>query len=217
MRRQFLIFALFAAAGTAHAEDQPLIHPSRDVVVEYRSSGMAHGPADDPASVITMRFRGQGNRIRIDGPHGHGYAILDIGSGRMIMVMTDKQMYIEAPANPGMLAMFQAKPTAFHKIGGDTIAGVACTNYDATINDHEGQVCLTGDGVLLRARGAEPNGQRELEAVKVTYEAQPAELFDPPPGFKKLDVPDVSGRGPIPGSGSPNAPRGGDMGEQNGR
>jgi hypothetical protein len=216
MRRRFLIFSLLAAAP-AYAEDPPLIHPNRDVAVDYRSSGMAHGPADDPAGVITMRFSGQGNRIRIDGPHGHGYAILDIDSGRMTMVITDKQIYMEAPANPGMLAMFQAKPAAFRKTGNDTIAGVACTTYAATINDHDGQVCLTGDGVLLRARSTEPNGQRELEAVKVTYEAQPAELFGPPAGFKKMDVPDVSDRRPISGFGSPNAPRGAYMGTQNGR
>jgi hypothetical protein len=214
MRRLFLIFTLLAAAP-AYAEDPPLIHPSRDVAVDYRSSGMAHGPADDPSAVITMRFSGQGSRIRIDGPHGHGYAILDVDGGRMTMVMTDKQMYMEAPANPGMLGMFQAKSTAFRKTGTDTIAGVACTTYDATINDHEGQVCLTGDGVLLRARSKEPNGQRELEAVKVTYADQPAELFSAPAGFKKMEVPDLSGR--RPSSGSPDAPRGADMGTQNGR
>ena len=113
----------------------------------------------------------------------------------MTLVMTEQQLYIEAQANPGMLAMFQAKPAAFRKTGSDTIAGVACTTYAATINDREGQVCLTGDGVLLRARSAEPNGQRELEAVKVTYEAQPAELFGPPPASRRWKCPTlVSGR-----------------------
>ncbi len=215
MRRQLLILALLAAMP-AYAEDAPMIRPSRDVAVDYRSSGMAHGPADDPSGAITMRFSGRGSRIRIDGPHGHGYAVLDIDSGRMTMVMTDKQMYMEQPASPAMLAMFQAKPAAFRKTGNDTIAGVACTTYDATINDRVGQVCLTADGVLLRARSAETNGQRELEAVKVTYEAQPAELFGTPAGFKKMDAPDP-GRRPISGFGSPNPPRGSYMGEQNGR
>ena len=107
-------------------------------------------------------------------PNGRGYAILDPGAGQMTMVMEERHMYLERPADPGMLAMFQATNDAFRKTGSDTVAGVACTTYDATFNEHNGQVCLTDDGVMLRARSADADRQRELEAVKVTYGEQPA-------------------------------------------
>jgi hypothetical protein len=216
MRQKLALLAVLAAAAPARAEDAPMIHPSRDVAVEYRSNGMAQGPAD-PSAVVTMRFTGKGSRVRIDGPNGHGYAILDVDGGRMTMVMTEKQIYMEQPANPAMLGMFQAKGSAFRKTGTDTVAGVPCTTYTATINDRDGQVCLTGDGVMLRARSEEAGRTHELEAVKVTYADQPAALFEPPAGFKKLDMADMAGRRPISGFGSPNAPRGSYMGEQNGR
>lgn len=216
MRPNFLLVALLAAAAPALAEDRPLIRPSRDVAVEYRSNGMAQGPADSASSTVTMRFTGHGGRVRIDGPAGHGYAILDVDAGRMIVVITEKQTYMEQPAPPAMLAMFQAQGAAFSKTGTDTVAGVACTTYNATINDRDGQVCLTSDGVMLRARGHEADRVHELEAVKVTYADQPAALFETPAGFKKLDVPDMSRR-PISGFGPPDAPRGSYMGTQNGR
>jgi len=55
-------------------------------------------------------------------------------------------------------------------------------------HDRGGQVYLTGDGVLLRARGDDPDRNRQLEAVRVTYAAQPASLFETPAGFQKLDA-----------------------------
>ena len=217
MRRQFLLLALLAAAAAAHAEDRPSMRPTRGVAVEYRSNAMPNGPADSPSGTITMRFSGNGGRVRIDGPHGHGYAILDIDHGRMIMVLTDQHMYMEQPANPGMLAMFQPQPGTFRATGTDTIAGIECTNYDARINDHDGQVCLTGDGVLLRAKTAEHDRQRQLEAVKVTYADQPAALFEPPADFKKFDMPDMAGHEPMPGTGSPHPSLGDGAGAPAGR
>jgi len=223
MRNRFALLAALAiaTAGLAMAEDRPLIRPSKDVAVEYRTSGMTRGPAGDAGGPITMHFASGLTRIRIDGSTGQGYVILDPGAGRMIVVMTEKHMYMERPADPGMLAMFQANDAAFERTGGDTIAGLPCTTFGTTINAQRGQICLTSDGVLLRARSTDPDRHRELEAVKVTYADQPAALFEPPPGFQKLDIPDAAGAGrrpmsdfgPPPGAG----PRGSYWGSQSGR
>jgi hypothetical protein len=185
----FLIPAILAVAAPALAQNTPMIRPSRDVAVEYRSSGAPQGPAAAPGAVVTMRFTSKSDRIRIDGPGGRGYAILDTDAGVMTMVMQERHVYLQRPADPGMIAMFKATNASFRKTGSDTIAGVGCTTYDATINDHTGQVCLTSDGVMLRARSADTDRSRELEAVAVTYADQPAALFEIPAGFQKLEMP----------------------------
>lgn len=138
----------------------------------------------------------------------------------MTMVVADKHMYFEQPADPGMTTMFQAKNTAFSKTGIDTVAGFSCTTYDASIGDRKGQVCLTIDGVLLHAGSLDLDSHRELAAVKVTYGDQRPVMFEPPAGFQKLD-PAAMSRGmvapmmapPPPGGG----PRGGVPGGQLGR
>jgi hypothetical protein len=189
MRQKFLILAVLVAAAPALAEDHPLLRPKRDVAVEYRSSGSPQGPASGLDNTVTIRFATRSNRIRIDGSAGHQYLVLEPDAGRMTMVMTDRQTYMEGPADPGMMAMFQGTNATFRKTGTATIASTACTTYDATINNRDGQVCLTDDGVLLRAHSTDPARNRELEAVKVTYAEQPASLFEIPAGFQKMDVP----------------------------
>jgi len=214
MRHRLLILAMLAATTPALADDHPLIRPSRDVAVEYRSTGGPQSPAMEPGKVVTMRFASKTGRIRIEGPNGRGYAVLDMDSGRMTMVMEEQHIYLEQPADPGMTAMFQARNTAFKKTGGDMIAGVSCTIYEATISDRKGEVCLTGDGVLLRARSGEPDRHRELEAVKVTYGEQPDAMFEAPAGFQKMDPAAMQrGMNLPPGA----APRGGMPGGQMGR
>jgi hypothetical protein len=198
MQQMFLIPALLALSAPAWADDTPMIHPSRDVAVEYRSSGAPQGPASAPGAVVTMRFSSKSGRIRIEGASGRGYAILDPGAGEMTMVMAERRMYVERQADPGMIAMFKATNGSFKKTGSDTIAGVACTTYDATFNEHSGQVCLTSDGVMLRARSADADRQREFEAVTVNYTDQPASLFEVPAGYQKLEMPN-----PPPGMGPP--------------
>ncbi len=189
MRQTLLILALLAVTAAARADNAPMIHPSRDVAVAYRSSGAQQGPPAAAGAVVTMRFSSKSGRIRIDGASGRGYAILDPGAGKMTMVMQERHMYVERPADPGMVAMFKATNASFRKTGSDTIAGVACTTYDATFNEHSGQVCLTNDGVMLRARSADTDRQRELEAVTVNYADQPADLFEVPAGYQKLEMP----------------------------
>jgi hypothetical protein len=194
MRHMFLVLASLAVTAPARADNPPMIHPSRDVAVEYRSSGVPtsrapQGPAAAPGAAVTMRFSSKSGRIRIDGASGRGYAILDPDAGKMTMVMQERHMYAERPADPGMISMFKATNQSFKKTGSDTIAGVACTIYAATFSEHSGQVCLTNDGVMLRARSADPDRQRELEAVTVNYGDQPAALFEVPAGYQKLEMP----------------------------
>ena len=88
------------------------------------------------------------------------------------------------------------------------IAGVPCTAYSAIVNNRTGEVCLADDGVLLYGRIDDPAQRRELRAVRVTYSAQPAAYFMPPPGFVKVNASSAP-LGTNPGSHGPGARGGG--------
>ena len=112
-------------------------------------------------------------------------------------------MYMEKPADPGLMSLLQESNVTLRRVGAEIVAGVRCTDYDAAINDRTGHVCLTPDGVLLRATIPEPGRPRELQALRVTYAAQPEAYFDRPPGFIRVDAANLP-----PGLGSGPAARG---------
>ena len=227
MHRAFLVLAALIPAVPSLAAAAPLLKPTRDVEVEYRTSGMpaamTHGmpgnggaPAAPGASgegTLTIHYAAATRRLRIEGPLGRGYAIVDGNAKRMIMVMTQQQMYMEMPrevmGDRDMFTELESPNAQFTRLGTETIAGLRCTNYDVSNGERKGQICLTEDGVWLRARGNEGDHRREMEAVKVTYVAQPAALFEPPPDFKKFEMPTMPGGMP-PGMAGPgmSGPRG---------
>lgn len=188
--------ATLAAMLSFAAQARPVLHPARDVVVQYRVTG-AHGP--NQSAEVTIHYAGQGRRMRIEPAGRPSYMIVDGVADHMVMVMPDQQLYVEMPYNPQMLMNFQDKDATFSPQGTETIAGLRCTVYDVQSRGHPGQICLTPDGVMLRAQGQDPSHHGSLEAIKVDYGAQPASLFAPPPGFRKLDtahLPQAGGAGP---------------------
>lgn len=191
MRKTLLILAMLVGAAPAQAQDRPTLLPVRDVVVEYLTSGIIPGPAGELTNTVMVRYASDRDRLRVDGPYGRFYAIVDIDAERMLIVMPGQRIYATQPADRAIMAMFKAGNTAFRRIGAETVAGLRCTVYDAALNDRTGQVCLTDDGVLLRASIEDPDRHPELEAVRVTYTRQPERLFEIPPGFQKLDMPNL--------------------------
>jgi hypothetical protein len=189
MQQKLLILAACLIAGPTLVWARPLILPVRDVVVEYHSRGMVPGPSGALTTTIMVRYAGGGERLRVDGPYGGFYALVDVADARLIMVMPDKRIYVDQPADPDLIALLQADDPAFQKIGIDRIAGLDCTDYAADINGHSGQVCLTDDGVLLRAHIDDPDRRPELEAVSVTYAPQPSDMFEIPEGYHRLSLP----------------------------
>jgi hypothetical protein len=189
VQQKLVILAACLVAVPAMAWARPLILPERDVVVEYHSRGMVPGPSGTLTTNIMVRFAGGGERLRVDGPYGGFYALVDVTDARLIMVMPEQRIYVDQPADPDLIGLLQADDPAFQKVGTDRIAGLNCTVYAAAINGHSGHVCLTEDGVLLQAHIDEPDRRPELQAVSVTYAPQPSDLFEVPEGYRRLSLP----------------------------
>jgi hypothetical protein len=98
-------------------------------------------------------------------------------------------------ALPPELRLFADPKLTRHPAGHETISGIATTKYeiDETVAEGHGAgtLWLSKDGIPMRAAGTftKPNGKITTirwELSHVHVEAQPAALFEPPPGFAKL-------------------------------
>jgi hypothetical protein len=191
VQQKLLIMAAVVSASPNLVWARPLILPMHDAVVEYHSRGMVPGPSGTLTTTVMVRYAGGGERLRVDGPYGGFYALIDVPGARLIMVMPDKRIYVDQPADPDLIALLRFDDPAFQKVGTDRIAGFDCTDYVAGINGHSGMVCLTDDGILLRARIDDPDRRPELEAVSVTYAPQPSDMFEIPEGYHRVNLPEL--------------------------
>jgi hypothetical protein len=208
MRFPVLMTLTLLAATPSLAQEKQLIRPDRDVAVDYRSGG---------ASVVTMRFTPRTQKIRMDGFAGQGFMLVDTGTAKMTMVYPEKKGFIEGPADPDMMALFQPTGATFRKSGTDTVAGIACTTYDVSTPGHSNQLCLTADGVLLRSRALDQHHAQDLEAVKVSFAAQSDSLFEVPAGFTQPKPGDTERRRMFLDMGPPEGPQGSYWGRSSGR
>lgn len=193
-----LAFGL-ATALPAMAQDHPAVmQPSRDVMVEYHVSGTTQGAPR--ADTIRMYFTDHGMKLRIEPVGQPAYSIVDRAAGRMVMVMEPQHAYMEVPYDPKRVMAFDDKSASFTRLGSDTVAGIACTVYETRRQEHSGQVCLSDDGLMLRAKSDDPaQAGGALEATHVAYGPLAPTLFAPPPGFQRMDMTNM-GHG-APGSG----------------
>lgn len=175
-----------AIAGPAAAQEHPLMQPSRDVTVEYRLNGPSEGPRH--VQTVRMYFSDRGAKFRVDAVGQPGYSIMDRAGNRMIVVMPEQRMYMEMPFDPKRAMDFDSKDGTFTRRGTATVAGLTCNVYYGKTPRHSGEVCVTDDGVMLRAKSDTGGEGGDIEATKVTYGAQPANLFTPPADFQKMDM-----------------------------
>lgn len=187
-------FALAATLQPALAQDHPPLLPTRDVAVTY------HLVRGGKASPQDVRFYASAatNRVRFDGT-AFGYILVDRDAGTATMVIAPLKAYVDLPHHGPMTESFLLnKDMTFTRTGSDTVAGLACTVWDVTAKRGGGTACVTDDGVILRGQGHVKTGESGgIEAVSVTYAAQPADMFNPPEGFHRLDVAKLGGK--IPG------------------
>jgi hypothetical protein len=187
--RAVIAAALLCLVGTsAIAADHPPYAPTHDVAVAYRVQ-LSAGPQGEQS--VRMAYTAASGRARIEAPDNPGYVLIDRAEGRLVMVVDQMRTFMEMPFDARMGAgLLLNDKMAFSRQGMEKVAGLLCTSWDVTSGTTHARVCITADGVILRAEGSDPKrGEGRLEAVSVTYAPQPANLFVPPAGYHKVEMP----------------------------
>jgi hypothetical protein len=123
--------------------------------------------------------------MRIDPPGGSAvHVIVDYVARRMSVVRDATRTVVEMAAPDSMADMIGGRLTASYvRRGVATVAGRACTEWQT--QDRESRVavvCITDDGVLLRAGTPE---QVRVSAVSVQYAPQDAAAFRVPSDYTR--------------------------------
>ena len=166
----FLLALLALLAAPALAQERPATVPLRDVDVTYR--------AGVGAATVQQRSRwwvGEG-KLRLDPPTPGVYMVVDTRARTMAMVSDADRGVVDLPAPA------TAMDGQFTRRGTDTVAGLACTEWETL--DTQGLptlACFTADGVLLRARRG---AAVFVEAVQVSYGPPDPAAFVVPPSYK---------------------------------
>ena len=184
MNKPFLlaVIACVAACPPAWAADHPPTRPTRDVDVVYQTVREIAGREQ----VLSQRTRWAVSlgKERVDPPTAGLYMLVDFKARKLMAVHPSQREVVVVDAGAALDTPGGASGGNFTPAGSDTVAGLACSEWST--RDASGQptvVCLTPDGVLLRAT----SGNHVLvEATAVSYGAMDPALFDPPAGFKRL-------------------------------
>lgn len=193
MRASLALAALLAIPAAALAQDRPPLSPTRDATIDYQVEGGA-----GRARSMRMMLSDGGKLMRIEIPGQPGYMVMDRTAGRMLVVMADARRYMERPLPPGQQTGFElSRGQHFVRKGTETIAGMRCTVWEST-GEHSGTGCVTDDGLVLRGESASPEGGRaHMVATAVKLDPIGADMFQPPAGFARMEIP----------AGRPGAPR----------
>ena len=175
---------LLLLATPAMAQSRPTGFPTRDVTVAYQIQNGHH---------ITIAFSAVTRRLRVSGMAAPGgYAIVERDGDAMFLVMPQQRVAMRTTEPPAMHdALTMRAFSGFARAGGATVAGLACTVWKVHSARGDGDICVTGDGVLLRARRSGTGGAEEtlLQATKVTYRALPDTAFEVPAGYQTMTMP----------------------------
>ena len=183
---KYVFMALLGLALPVGAMAQPAWQPTRDVEVTYHLTGKT--PPGTQGDTVKMGFTSGSKRTWVEPPGQKVRMIVDRPAGKMLVIMNEQHSYMEMPYDPKKVMTFNGSEAKFTRTGTATIAGVGCTTYDVQSPQQVSTVCLTDDGVLLKAVSGDPAHPGGLEAVSVRYGAQPASAFAAPDGYQKMDM-----------------------------
>jgi hypothetical protein len=171
MKRILLAALLVSAPAWA---DTPATTPSRDVDVTYVMGGGLHQ---------RMRWDVTNQLLRVDPPLEGMFMVVDYRAGRMSLVRPPDHAVLELPgASP--LATLGVAGGTWQRAGTDQVAGLPCTEWHThDVAGQDTQLCMTEDGVLLRARVA--SGVL-AQAEQVQYVRSDPAIFQIPPDYTEL-------------------------------
>lgn len=177
-------FASLPAAALAQA--RPTTMPTRDVDVTYQMA--APGPSGKVEMLSQrMRWEPASGLLRVDPPSQGIYTIMDYHAHKLLVVDEPRRSVTLMHAAANVTAPGVSPTAQFTREGQAQVAGLACTDWQT--RDSTGQpttVCLTDDGVLLRAR----RGDHVLvQAVTVSYAPVDPGVFKVPAGYHEDSPP----------------------------
>jgi hypothetical protein len=191
-----LLAALLAADPVmAQAQDRPVLFPQRDVTITYR--------LPDNAGEMQVAWLAARRLMRTEMPGGVGFGVMDLQAGTGFMAMPQQRLLMDLPRG-----QFQGRTLApserarFTHEGQDRIANTPCTIWRVEDQGEATRVCMTADGISLRAEGINRANSR-IEATAFTYAAQDPARFRRPQGYQAFQMP--AGLPGLPGA----APGGG--------
>jgi len=162
---------LLCAAGAA-----PVLRPTRDVDVTYAmDAGGGRTVQERLRWSVALRM------LRVDPPSPGLYVIIDRSAGRMRVVRMADRTVTETAAPDNVAGVSEDAAAHAVRQGTEMVAGLACTDWN--MPDAAGEpvtVCLTDDGVLLRAAAG---ARTLLTATTVQYGAVDPSVFQVPPGY----------------------------------
>jgi hypothetical protein len=160
--------------------DQPLLRPSRDVDVTYRAAA----PQTGREIGQRVRWLAAAQTARIDPPSTGLHVIIDYAASRMSIVRDATRSVVEMAAPDNLDGMIgRGTASEFVRGGTATVAGQTCTEWRTLDREaHPAVVCITADGVLLRAGTAD---QVRVSAVSVLYVSQDPAAFRVPTDYAR--------------------------------
>lgn len=183
---------LAALSATARAQDRPRIQPSRDVAVTYRLEGDAASavPGGVPGA-LRLSWDAAGQRLRAE-PEGRTQAVIvDLRAHSAQMVDATLRSALTLPVRDADLQPLTLDGARLTRRGDDVVAGVPCTDWAVQSPRGAGTVCLTADGVALRADGEVDGRRGTFTATSVSYGQQRDELFRVPSDYMQFSLPRI--------------------------
>jgi hypothetical protein len=179
----FIVLSLLSAPRFAEAQEQPLLLPTRDVILEQRM--------DDPIPTTqVVSYLASEGKMRTDTKGNSNYIVIDFKEKVITIVnLGEPATYTEQPLTP-------FDDPQYKKGGRSVVAGLECTLWQDDFKISKDPIgrelrmrttmCITDDGVPLQTiieQVIEGNRQQILvEATTVRYAPQDPALFRPPTG-----------------------------------
>jgi len=179
--RLAILLALLAAAPAGAADPKPIYLPTRDVAVSYQVSGRA---AQQVHSLLA-RYSAARNLLRLDTEdRGMGFVVVDLMARTAKLIVPSVHQAVDLPLERDRrAALLFGDGLRFTRRGPSRILGRSCVNWDVQADRDSATVCLTADGVLLRAQGRGGEAaDSSLVATKVEDAPQAPSLFRMPSG-----------------------------------
>ncbi|HYZ61843.1 MAG TPA: hypothetical protein VE650_05265 [Acetobacteraceae bacterium] len=187
------LLPLLLVAGAAAAQEQPKLLPDRDVTIVYRLGGAAaESIPGGAAGSVRVAWSAAGQRLRAE-PEGRPQSVLVELGGAPSVKVVDSGLHasMSLPVRASDLQPMTLQGAHLTRRGRATVAGLACTEYAVQSSRGRGTVCLTPEGVALRANGEVDGRSGTVTAVSVSYGALPETLFRVPQGYMQLAIPGV--------------------------